>query len=445
MECPAPQTLIFQTLTSSLQQIVSEITQIKSDFMDKLAVLSEQSTSVQRLVETMGYRLSRMERRSEDDSDMDSARTPETQMNCRKLKIEIQMLKEKVRVLSDENTMLRNGKNRGIFAQRPRGFEPSMSDDNHSLSSIQMADRSDQNKPAPVPQRIREFRLDSAPSQSFKPNSSLLSDPRVAKILNHDILSIKNSGKEVASLKTGRLAEIERNIGNVSTLERLPLINQTPSLSPTRSPRKTDETPVEARKTKPRQLTILNRRPPKLTTDKDPDEIGRTMATSADDKGKNLAGIKNFGDFRSLLKQMKDSISLTNYSLFNADVDKNIENLQTLFRDYSELQEKIEDLHLKWTSGRADSPGLSDSPDALSPVRGPGTSRGSVRPFPDCSSVSQIAAISRLRENVRLSAHKDKLAEVQGNPGHLESFLYRLKSEYECNLKEFNRISQELN
>lgn len=442
METQSPPAIIFQTLTSSLQHIVAEISQIKADFLGKLHTLSEQSTSVQRLVESMGLRLSKIESFSDDQSFDGSARTPETRLQCRKLETEIRMLKEKVRLLADENALLRCGKPRPYMALKPPAFEASVSDDDHSMSSLQLADRSDLNKANLVPQRIREFRLDSAPSQTFKPNSSLLSDPRVAKILNPPVANSRTV-KEVNSLKAGRLPEIEQKLRSLNGQDRaFPALEHTPSLSPARSPAKPrqPQTPSRSPRKQPRQLTVVNRRPVK-SIDREKDDIGRTLATSADELSKTLAGIKNFGDFKSLLKQMKDTISLTNYSLFNADVDKNLENLQNLFRDYSELQDKIDDLHLKLSAERPSPRGFLESPDKGSANRDPDAPKA---PPSQAGRLSGEAldALNRLRDNVKLSLHKEGIAEVQGNPGHLESFLYRLKAEFDANSREFRRITE---
>jgi hypothetical protein len=442
MESPTLPDVVIQTLATGVQQIVSEILQIKADFQNKLAVITEQSSSLQRLVESMGTRLSRFERLSEDENDMASIRSPETQVNRRKLKIEIQMLQEKIRVLSDENAKLRNGKPAPFFPIRGVPFEPSISDDNRSLSSIQLADRSTNNKKPPIGQRIREFRLDSAPSQSFKPNNSLLSDPRVARMFNNDVFSSKNSVKEVTSLKTGRLHELGAKLKEVTVGLTVPNLECTPSLDGKRPAIARVETPKGNRKPFPKNLTILNRRPPKPTQEKEVEEVGKTMATSADERAKAISGIKNFGDFRTLLKQMKDTINLSNYSLFNADVDNNLESLQTLFRDYSDLQDKIDALYLRYAQHCVESPGLSMSPERQLPF-GDGKDFGVYR----CERYTDIEialSVKNLKDNIRLVTHRERLAEVQGNPSHLESFLYRLKAEFDANSREFERITRQI-
>lgn len=402
MEGHSHQAIIIQSLTSSLQTIVAEVAQIKSEVLCKLSNLAEQSVSVQRMVESMGSRLSKIECCSEEDS----VRTPETLLNRRKLETEIKLLKEKVKVLAAENVMLRGGKQRPLFAARQPLFDPSISDDNHSMSSIQLVERSERDKAAVARQRIREFRLDSAPSQSFKPNSSLLSDPRISKIIN-----VEPSIQKVASTKTGKIVEFEQKLKRLSgDCQAKEGTARTPSQSP-----------------KKRQLTVMNRRPEKKTVE----EVQQT-ATSTDDKLQGLGAIKNFHDFKSLLKQMKDRISLTNYSLFNADVDKNLESLQNLFRECSELQDQVESAHLRATS---------DKPEPSTPAFLDHSSSDDLH-LDDKSKA--IQALSQLRRRVNLAAHKEQLAEVNGNPSLLETFLYRLKAEFESNKSEFERISHEL-
>lgn len=426
---------VLQALAAGIQHVVSQIGFMKTDFESKLAAIAEQSVILQRGVDAMGIRISRLEEQSELDDDWASARSPQSQVNRQKLRIEIQMLQEKVRVLSDENTKLRNGKTVPYFPLRGVPFDASISDDNRSLSSIQLAERSQANRAPHGGQRIREFRLDSAPSQSFKPNNSLLSDPRVTRMLNNDVFSSKNSAKEVTSLKTGRLAELGQKLLDVQPHPTAGRLEHTPSLEARRPLRV--ETPRGNRKPKAKNLTIINRRPVKQAPEKEGEEVGKTMATSADERSKALTGIKNFGDFRTLLKQMKDTISFSNYSLFNADVDKSIESLQAIFRDYSELQDKIEALYLRYANHCVESPGLSMSPEGRFDDQRP---TGNAVYGCETADIEVAIAIKNLKDNIRLSVHRERLAEVQGNPSHLDSFLYRLKAEFEANGKEYERI-----
>lgn len=429
-----PNQLFSQSVNSVLLKIVFEISEIKTNFLSQLNLVASASSKIQHLLLELDERIVKIENSNQLSAVSCEMETPNSKPNFKILNREIDLLKNQIGVLTEENDLLKNRKISRFSPKKLEKYE-SPSSDNNSLSSIMLNNRPHCRKLRLVPQFVREFRIDSAPI-SFKPSTSLLNDPRVANLLASEEFS-RTTHRDQEFSHSNRFSETSLNIfSNKLFAEKRKKMN-----SPGKSL-------VDAKLAKPpnhplKSLTILNRKPVKFAQN-EIEDLGKTTANS-DEANKPIIAVKNFTDFQLLLGKMKDKINFSNYSIFSGEADKNLEKLEEVFKKYTDLSQKIEqfEVELKPPNDSHRSK-LNETPIRVNE----GTLYGEkseTRVGLGKNKRGIFEEIENLKIRMNLKRHQEQIMEVQQNPSQLESFIFALKNEYEKNLKDFQNIVERKN
>lgn len=123
-------------------------------------------------------------------------------------------------------------------------------------------------------------------------------------------------------------------------------------------------------------------------------------------KATAIQNVRNFDDFRSLLENLKLTISNSNYSSFNESASLGFHQLETELDRYNTLDRRIDTV-------------LESLPqDKSGPLRD----------------------LEALRAHSNLLAHQQKLQDLQQNPSDFDSFLLKLKKELLARSRTFEDI-----
>lgn len=435
--------MFFETLSRSLENLISEITEMKNLFLNQLDFITSNSVKIEELVGSFHNRLGKIESNLDSSENAQQEKTPNSKIKKRKLKKEIAELQVRIKLLTEENVNLRKIKQSSRSPRKIPDFEISPSE--NSLSSIQLLDVSDQRKLNKKPKKIREFRLDSAQSQSLKPNSSLLNDPRVLKVIESgDFSSIM--AKEQNQIRSHRITEIQKELIESNQLSFIGKTNASHENSDDMGKKQeTASTNNMINKKSAKSFSILNKKPIKISIQAAPkkEEIILVENQNSKSQGLSLKGIKNFSDFQNLLLKMKNAIHFSTYSFFSSDVDKNVECLRAIFIKYEELSEKIDQLEKEIIfAEKGDS---CKNPELLKEEQ-------SDEKFPQCSlntdptqnlqgrDQSILPDLQKLRGKFDIKTFQEKIMEIENNPSQLESFVYFLKAECESNWKSYYEL-----
>ena len=229
------------------------------------------------------------------------------------------------------------------------------------------------------PVHVREFRLDSSISQVVRP-LDLLNDPVIKAQWESDESSVKTSNKK--NIKAKYNGQDFKNLFN----------------------EKSDES-----------------------------DGGRTPV-----KANNLANVKDFDDFKSLLKDLKVTLNMSNFSSFQDNLDEQIIDLERVIKNYSELDKQIVNLsEVKLVQPKLNNSvydnNLNNSLD-----------------FKRCHSVTSkpeehnkySIKLENLKHSSNIGQYTAKLRDLKKNPFDFDSFVFKVKKEFEQRQHKFEEIKE---
>ena len=149
-------------------------------------------------------------------------------------------------------------------------------------------------------------------------------------------------------------------------------------------------------------------------------------------KSHSNINIKNFDDFKMLLKDLKLTLNLSNYSTFNENFEENFNQLEKTLHDYHELDHKIENFYHKFNENQ------TSFADFLENNSVNEKQTKSVNCMPKKN--NGLNKLSQLKKSTNFHLYENKLKELKDNPSEFESFFIKLKKELEMRGKKFEQI-----
>ena len=228
------------------------------------------------------------------------------------------------------------------------------------------------------PIHIREFRLDSSISQVARP-LDLLNDPAVKAQWESNDSSIKTPNKKDIGLK------------NAPEFKNF--------LEDDKDDAASDKTPV---------------------------------------KNSTLANVRDFDDFKCLLKDLKVTLNMSDFSSFQENFNEQIVELEKVMTDYSELDKKIIGL----AEGKSARPRLNNSlyDNDLNGLHEKKRSR-SVKYKAEASD-KYMKELEALKHSSKISQYHIKLKDLKNNPFDFDSFIFRVKKELNQRKQKFEEIRE---
>lgn len=229
------------------------------------------------------------------------------------------------------------------------------------------------------PLHIREFRLDSSLSQVMRP-FDLLKDPAVKAQWDSDNSSIKTSNKK----------------------------NIAPTL------------PV------PDFRNFLE------------DEFHDDNSRKTPVKSNALANVKDFDDFKFLLKDLKMTLNMSDFSSFQDNLNEQMTELEKVLTDYSDLDKKI--FNLVDSKNNKQKPSNSFYDNDI----------GGFFNLKRCQSVKfkgeagdkYVKELEFLRQDSNISQYHIKIRDLKNNPCDFESFIFKVKKEFVQRKRKFEEIQE---
>lgn len=155
-------------------------------------------------------------------------------------------------------------------------------------------------------------------------------------------------------------------------------------------------------------------------------------------KSKTMANVKDFDDFKFLLKDLKMTLNMSEFSEFQDDLGEQMAELEKTLIDYSDLDKRIVSLiessknRQKFNSSFCDGDkGFSLDLKRCQSVK-----------FKDESSNRNIRELEMLKSSSNINNYHTKIKDLKNNPFDFESFIFKIKKEMEARRKKFEEIQE---
>lgn len=258
-----------------------------------------------------------------------------------------------------------------------REFCPKSESDNISCASVKKPGVKAHNGVKPV--HVREFRLDSSLSQVVRP-LDLLKDSQV----------IEQWGSDSSCIKTP---------------------------------------------TKKAPMVVLPDRKFKhfLEDDEGTPDNARTPA-----KNTVAANVKDFDDFKFLLKDLKMSLNMSDFSTFHDNLNEQMGDLEKILTDYADLDKRIASL----ANGKVSDPKMVNSSfDAGLGVWLDLKKSQSFMAKPD-SGNKYLKELEALKQTSNIQEYSMKLKDLKCNPSDFETFVFKVRRELGSRKRKFEEINE---
>ena len=229
------------------------------------------------------------------------------------------------------------------------------------------------------PIHVREFRLDSSLSQAVRP-LELLRDKNIMADWESDNSSVKTSNKKDigASLKIPEFRNFFEDDANSQSNKKTPV------------------------KTNP------------------------------------LANVKDFDDFKFLLKDLKMTLNMSDFSSFQDNLNDQMAELEKVLGDYSELDKKIIGL----VDGQSDTLRLNNSLFENGLNGGFDNKRSKSVKFKGANGNKYMKELEELKIESNFNQYHIKLKDLKNNPFDFESFIFKVKKEFGARKRKFEDIQE---
>jgi len=229
------------------------------------------------------------------------------------------------------------------------------------------------------PAHVREFRLDSSLSQVMRP-FDLLKDPAVKAQWDSDNSSIKTSNKK-------------------DIMMAMPVPDFKHFLEDDFNDDNCKKTPV---------------------------------------KTNTMANVKDFDDFKFLLKDLKMTLNMSDFSTFQDNLNEQMGELEKVLTDYSDLDKKIVNLvESKNYKLKLNNSFYDNGAGAFLNVK----KSQSVLLRSD-SGDKYIKELEMLKADSNINHYHIKIKDLKNNPFDFESFIFKVKKEFNHRRKRFEEIQE---
>jgi len=420
-----------QNLLQTLLSINASLTELKFDFSSKMGDLASNTNRIEQVLERLNKRVVLVEEIPFAKEDRSEIRTPQTKIQENKLAKEIKVLKAEVFKLAEENASLRkykfkqakqDSKNR-FKVNEFEGFKSDHADFSNDdfLNEIPISVRN---------RKVREFCLDSNPSQSFHGLKEFQPGYVSSKDNDSDGYSVRTS-KGNANIHSGK---INGPISRINNEFKFGFLNSNHF-----APEKKLEVfsaKIERQISKKKDSIKSNDR---VSGFDEPEIPRKEDSATSEQKKMSIKNVRNFCDFQLLLRDLKNSLNASIYSSFNDNIEENVQLLNSLLERYKTVDEQIEVMYRRVRDkrvvedGKEDSRGADGSLDDSYWLRTQSNSPGEQ---------ARLIQLVELRKTSNFCLYENRLVQIQTNPSEFDSFLYTIKAELAKREQTFRELNQ---
>lgn len=163
----------------------------------------------------------------------------------------------------------------------------------------------------------------------------------------------------------------------------------------------------------------------------------QTKKASVDENCAKKGQVRDFEEFRDLLKDLKLSLNLSVFSTFEDNTNQKIDDIEFLLERYSKLDQKI----LTLLDNKGDASFMCNKPHNGVIKLLTGKKSQSLNLGHDKKS-SYLQKLEALSKESRLNHYQIELIKLQKEPVGLDGFLFKLKKEQEMREKRFKNLKE---
>lgn len=412
-----------------LLKISASINDLRLEFTSRLDSVRSDAQSQMQTLRAIKERLIVLEDRIPQDQISELSLLCEQRED--KLMNELSKLRIEVQRLTRDNESLKNFRNPRKRVEpiiRPKINEFNIQSEIERSSSVVSSrdekpfDEFEQLK------EVREFRLDSEISRSFRPDNKFFAQTKIQNILESD---------DNDSVKTSRGPR--PGVPKVSTC----IFS---SLNPIRMTQKNMSSALDdSQESVSKEIRKSRRTSGKFIPKMPSFEDDSSLNDNLDKRRMSLKNVKNFDDFQQILRDLKTTLNASTYASFNDNIDENLRNLEDMLRKYSTLDEQIHSLYQqsvntfkfeKRASVKLEIPPLEDLSERLAMRSNSFMSSGNPNYL--------LKELQLLKSSSNFALYEGKLKEIQRNPMEFESFIIKIKQEFKKRESEFLKIENQL-
>ena len=155
-------------------------------------------------------------------------------------------------------------------------------------------------------------------------------------------------------------------------------------------------------------------------------------------KANQMANVKDFDDFKFLLKDLKMTLNMSDFSTFQDNLNEQMGDLEKVLTDYSDLDKKIVSLvESKNYKLKLNNSFYDNGAGAFLDVK----KSQSVLLNGD-SGDKYIKELEILKADSNINHYHIKIKDLKNNPFDFDSFIFRVKKEFNQRKKKFDEIQE---
>ena len=412
-----------------LLKISTNINDLRVEFTSRLDSVRADTQSQMQMLRAIKERLVVLEDRIQLDQISEMSLLREQRKD--RLVSELSKLRAEVQRLKKDNESLKNFRDPRKRAEqiiRPKINEFNIqSEIDHSSSMLSARDE----RPIEAFEQlreVREFRLDSEISRSFRPDNKFFAQAKIRNILESE---------DNDSVKTSRGPRPGAPKVSACIFSSLNPIRMNPKNKGSELDDSEEVLSKEVRKSRRTSGKFI----PKMPSFED-----NSSSNENAEKGRmSLKNVRNFDDFQQILRDLKTNLNASTYASFNDNIDENLRNLEDMLRKYSILDEQIHSLYQrsvstfkfeKRASVKLEIPPLEDLSERLGMRSNSFMSSGNPNYL--------VKELQLLKNSSNFALYEGKLKDIQRNPMEFESFIIKVKQELKSRESEFLKIENQL-
>lgn len=155
-------------------------------------------------------------------------------------------------------------------------------------------------------------------------------------------------------------------------------------------------------------------------------------------KTSSFNNVKDFDDFKFLLKDLKMTLNMSDFSTFQDNLDEQMCELEKVLTDYSDLDKKITNL----TDNKNYNVKLNNTFHDIETTNFLDTKKCQSVLLNNDSGNKYIKELEMLKLNSNFSQYHIKIKDLKNNPFDFESFLFKVKKEFNYRKKKFQEIQE---
>lgn len=152
--------------------------------------------------------------------------------------------------------------------------------------------------------------------------------------------------------------------------------------------------------------------------------------------------IKNFDDFKNVLKDVKMSLNISYYSEFHEDWQENFQKLEDVLFQYNKLDHQMKDFYLENKDKEKQTSFLGkiifEREDTAQKKHHQSFNIGNEKQFKS----SKLDKLDKLLRKSKLHYYESEISKLKSNPMNFESVFMKIKEEFQNRQDEFAQIQE---